>query len=46
MIKTDCQMYNLDTKKCSGLKDTYCKYQNCKFYKKGNKQNGQRKKER
>lgn len=46
MVKTDCQMYNTERKRCTGLKDTYCKYENCKFYKKGKRKDGQRKTKR
>lgn len=40
-IKTNCQMYNEDKKNCAGLNKLYCKFEECKFYKK-NKKKGQK----
>ena len=32
-VKKDCFAYGSLNNKCSILKETYCKYENCKFYK-------------
>lgn len=33
-IREDCLMYDSKKKKCKGLKQLYCKFEICKFYKK------------
>lgn len=43
-VKKDCFAYSTENNRCSVLRDTYCKKENCKFYKpsrkRGDKKDG------
>lgn len=39
MTKTDCMFYKIERGQCIALRDTYCKEENCNFYKKRKEEN-------